>query len=804
MGTALLIAIFLPFAALVILPLAGRVLGPRVGWLALVFPVISAGIIINLALGTESFGQQTVAYTWVPVLGVELSFLVDGLSLFYGLVVSVMGVLITFYAANYLDGHYEFHGRFYAYLMLFMAAMLGTVFANHLVLLFIFWELTGISSFLLIGFLHGEKKSRYGARMALLVTGITGLVLMAGLLLLGIVAGEFSMAALLTAPPTDVPVGLLGGAFLLVAIGSFGKSAQFPFHFWLPNAMAAPTPVSAYLHSATMVKLGVFMVARVYPIFVDLEWWTPLLVAIGFLTMALAAVLAILSHDLKAILAYSTVSQLGFLIGFYGMGGLGGTHYDLLHVVNHVFFKGCLFMVVGIVDHATHTRDLRQLGGLGRRMPLLAVIALLSAASMAGLPGTLGFLSKEYMLKDAFYFAEAGADWRAWYPLALIVLASVLKVAFSIRLFWGIFGGAASPAVKEHFHHPGLLIQLPPLLLAACCLVFGFAPGAIAAFSETLAVGGLHLPGAPEIKLWHGVTRELITSMAIVAAGAVIFALGAATAWRWARIPLPLQFDTGFEAGVERLPKAALNLSRFLRDNKPLDYIPVIGLFLVVFLGGYFAYHWERFEVFDDFSFQEGFHYLRSFVVLLILLAVIGVVALPRWTTQLLSISIVGFLVTFYFVLFRAPDLAMTQILVESATLLLVLLLLSRFPRSAELGERRSPFSPLRKAVNLIVAVGIGGCVGLFSFLTSRQKVDDFAGLWFLERTVPDAKGTNAVNTILVDFRGLDTLFEIAVLVIAVLGAIGLLMRYRRSRQEYAEGALGASGFSVKGVRRRQ
>jgi NADH:ubiquinone oxidoreductase subunit 5 (subunit L)/multisubunit Na+/H+ antiporter MnhA subunit len=344
----ILFALGLPLLGSPFVALAGRRLGRRVGWLAFAFPVISTAALLVLFINLPLPHATVVTWPWIPSLGINLSFLLDGLSLFFGLIVSGMGCLVFFYANHYLDDHYEHHGRFYCYLTLFMAAMLGTVFANNLMLLFAFWELTGLASFLLIGFLHTEESSRVGARQALLVTGFTGLVMLTGIIMLYTVTGTYQFSEIVTGGlPVAEHKTWLTVAMVLVVIGAFGKSAQFPLHFWLPNAMAAPTPVSAYLHSATMVKLGVFLCARIYPLFVENDLWAPLLSSVAFTTMALAAVLALLSHDLKAILAYSTVSQLGFLIGYYGLGPAKGVDYDYLHILNHVFYKGALFMIVG-------------------------------------------------------------------------------------------------------------------------------------------------------------------------------------------------------------------------------------------------------------------------------------------------------------------------------------------------------------------------------------------------------------------------------------------------------------------------
>jgi NADH:ubiquinone oxidoreductase subunit 5 (subunit L)/multisubunit Na+/H+ antiporter MnhA subunit len=788
---AVLIAIFLPLLGAALMPALGRRLGPRTGWVATAFALASTLAVASLV---PAAGEAEVrSWPWVPSLGLSLMFLVDGLAVFFGLVVSGMGVLVMFYGTFYLDDHYRDHGRFYSYLLIFMSAMLGTVFAGHLLLLFIFWELTGIASFLLIGFNHEKEESRAGARMALLITSLTGLIMLAGIVLLGQLAGTMELSELLANPPRDV-TGMLNVVMLLVMLGAFGKSAQFPFQFWLPNAMAAPTPVSAYLHSATMVKLGVFLSGRMFPIFQQCDWWLPVLTVVAFGTMLLGAVLAFLATDLKGILAFSTVSQLGFLIGYYGLSPAQGVDFDYLHIINHVFYKGCLFMVAGIVDHAAGTRDIRRLGGLWKRAPLLGVIALVACASMAGLPGTTGFLSKEYTLKEFFkVFGEHGA--LGWYALGAVLLASLIKVAFTARLFHGVFLGPESDAVKEHFHAPATGMLFPPLLLAGAALFFGLLPSLLGHGLAALEVAGLHHGGQGDLHLWYGVTRELLTSAALVGAGLALYA----AVFRWRRndhvIPRALRFDLGFETGLKLFGKFTKAVTRGLRSDAPLYYLPILIGFFTLTVGGTLArvagpalggFEWGVPDVF------------RSVTAGLIVMAVFGVIILRVWAAQLLCLSVAGFLISFYYVLYRAPDLALTQILVETVTLILVLLLLNRFPHTAQAGEDRAGFGWPRKVLNLGLAASVGtvmcGLVLLFGAGGAGPRVGELV----LDRTLPLAAGGNAVNTVLVDFRGLDTLGEIAVLLITTLGCLGLLMRYKRSREEYRKGPHGPAGFGVE------
>jgi NADH:ubiquinone oxidoreductase subunit 5 (subunit L)/multisubunit Na+/H+ antiporter MnhA subunit len=795
---SLLIAIGLPLVGSPIVALAGKRLGTRVGWLALLFPIVSTIAILVAAAHLDLPTRRVIEWNWIPSLGINLSFVIDGLSLFFGLIVSGMGCLIFFYANHYLDDHVEHHGRFYCYLVLFMAAMLGTVFSNNLMLLFIFWELTGISSFLLIGFLHGEESSRVGARQALLVTGLTGLVLLAGVIMIHTVTGTYDFAQIAASGlPFEEHKTWLTVAMVLMIIGAFGKSAQFPFHFWLPNAMSAPTPVSAYLHSATMVKLGVFLCARIFPLFNEVDLWTPLLTIIPFTTMALAAVLALLSHDLKAILAFSTVSQLGYLIGYYGLGPANGVEYDYLHILNHVFYKGSLFMIVGVVAHAAGIRDIRQLGGLFRRVPLLGITALIATASMAGVIGTTGFLSKEMMLKEIFEAMTTHTQ-LGWYAAGCVVLTSVVKVAFSVRLFTNIFLGKEPKEIGEHFHAPSLALQLPPFILAAAALIFGLFPALLDKPMNLLVVEGLNRP--QHLALWHGFSKELLVSSLVLVVGGILYWLCQRTDWRWQRIPKALQFDRGFEFGLEKFSKFTKWLTRTLRSDQPVDYLPIIIGFAVLLVGGSLVWQFNANDQLRALLHQAPWtapDELRSFVAGLTALAVVAVVVLKRWTTQLIALSVAGFLVCFYFVLYRAPDLALTQILVEVVTLFMILILLGRFPRSAEQGELTHKYPLWRKGVNLAIALGVGAMATTLILLVTAAPAENRLGTFFLEQTIPLAEGSNAVNTILVDFRGFDTLGEITVLVIAMLGGLGLLMRYKRTAAEYRQGPMGPPGFGI-------
>ncbi len=792
------VALFLPLIGGLLLGPVGARWRRQVGWIALAFPILSFLAIVAAGLSRGDSGAVVVEWPWVPSLGISLSFLVDGLSILFGLIVSGVGILVFCYATQYFDGDEPGLNRFYAYLVLFMAAMLGTVFADNLILLFIFWELTGITSFLLIGFLHDKEASRVGARMALLVTVFTGLFTLVGFIGVGVLAGTYSLETLLAG---GMPGGVDGWAvnafLLLILVGAFGKSAQFPFHFWLPRAMEAPTPVSAYLHSATMVKLGVFLVARLFPVFSEAAVWYPVLTLVGFGTMAWAAFLALRSNQLKAILAYSTVTQLGALIGVYGLSSQTGLFGDFYHILDHVFYKASLFMVAGIVTHCTGLKDIRQLGGLRQAMPVTAVAAAIGCASMAGVPLTMGFVSKEMILADMTQVA-LGGSLIAWVALGLLGLATFFKVAFAARFWFNLFAGPVPEEAAKHLHRPSLALQIPPAILAGLSVLMGLILPLADHLIHGLNVAAMHMREG-HLAMWHGLTIDLLISLGLLGAGWWLYTRGRAADWRWAEIPAWMRFDLGFEAFVKGFNEATVRITRFLRSESPPDYLLVIVGTIVLVSGGFLVQAFmdgegAAFQI-ADWSFDG--YFLRVMATIIIGLACVGVVFLTQWTSQLILLSTAGYLTTFLFVIYRAPDLALTQILVESATLILILLLLGRFPKSAQSGEDRDRGLRPRNILNLLVSLGLGTVVTFTILIANAVEPETRLGTAILEQTKGLAEGTNAVNTILVDFRGFDTLGEISVLVIAVLGSIGLFFRYKRSERERRQRALGAPGFGI-------
>lgn len=764
-----------------LIPLAGSVLTaviPMKGrmnvLLAIPFALLSAWFSADLAMTFLETGEHSIRIPWADSIGVSLTLYIDGLSVFFACVASFMGVLIFTYAGFYLDNHYKQHKRFYASLLLFLSAMAGSVLSGNLITMFAFWELTGLASFLLIGFLHEKEESMRGARMAFLTTGAGGLSLLAGFVLLGQIAGTFDLEAILGMAATgELPSSpLKTAALILILGGAFTKSAQFPFHYWLPNAMAAPAPVSAFLHSATMVKLGIFLIARVYPVFSFEEIWQPLLVAVGVTTMLLGAVLAVLSHKLKGILAYSTVSQLGLFTTMYGLLN-NSVPFDFLHVANHVLYKGCLFMCAGIVEHSTGVKDVRQLGGLAKKMPGVFIIMTLALMTMSGVPFTTGFLSKELFLADSLklFHTTAGKI-----VTVSVVLYSVLKVVFSIRIVADVFlKKPGDSSWLSHYHAPSAGIHISPLILVAAAIAAGSFLWIPESVTNALQVNGLNLP-AKELHLWHGLTIEFFITAGVFISGILLYFVFAKSGlFQKAVTPDFMQLDLLYDKIVYLTPKFASKFTTLLQSERPVYF------FWIVVMATGLIVAWPLYHVIEETEFSVVWTLetnIRIFVVGLTLLSTLIAAVLRQWIAQVIAISVSGFLLSFYYVLYRAPDLAMTQLLVESALLILVLLVLGRFPEATAMA-RQIPQKNIMRILKAFAGIGAGLFVTVMIYTAATHKADHNAGRYYLENTVELAEGSNAVNTILVDFRGLDTLFEINVLLIATLGCLGLLMRMR-------------------------
>ncbi|MDP3405992.1 MAG: monovalent cation/H+ antiporter subunit A [Brevundimonas sp.] len=727
--------------------------------------VTLSAILLLGALAPQVMAGETVQVRidWIPRLGLNLNLFLDPLGLMFAGMILGIGLLIIIYARFYL-AKADPMGRFFTYLLLFQGAMLGIVLSDNVLLLLIFWELTSLSSFLLIGFWRHLPEGRQGARMALAVTGAGGLSLIAGLLILGNIAGSYDLTVILQNRDAIQASPLYLPALLLILGGCFTKSAQFPFHFWLPHAMAAPTPVSAYLHSATMVKAGIFMLARLWPVLSGTDEWFYLVATTGLVTMVFAAVVALFKDDLKGLLAYSTISHLGFLTMLFGFGTPMAAVVGVFHIINHATFKAALFMNAGIVDHEAGTRDIKRLGGLATLMPIAATLAVVAGLSMAGIPPLNGFISKEMMLEEASHTVWAS---QPWLVPALATLGATFSVAYSFRYIVHVYFGKRRTDYPKTPHDPGIGLWGPPAVLVALVVALGLFPAVVAGplvEQVSRAVIGGDTPYY-SLSLWHGVTPALFMSMAAIALGLVILSFHRRIAAVWHGLPLPdakSLFDRAV-AGFERISVAFTSATQ----NGSLErYIAFfVGTAVVVGFAGFLG-----------FGYVAGTRPTTpaspvAVVGWLALLTATGLVVFNHRARYpaLIYIGIVGLVVSLGFIHMSAPDLALTQISVEVVTILLMLLALNLLPRTSP-RESRLPRHLRDGGLAVLAGLGVGGA----AWAVMTRPTDTIAD-YFWDNAKSGGGGTNVVNVILVDFRGFDTFGEIIVLGIAALGIFALL-----------------------------
>ncbi|MDP2296548.1 MAG: monovalent cation/H+ antiporter subunit A [Pseudolabrys sp.] len=759
----LALIVLIPFIGALLPPLAIRAGRNVCAVVTACVTGLSLAILLTEVPAVYSGAVPRTSAEWLPSLGLSWSFFVDGLGLFFAALILGIGLLIILYARFYLSSA-DPMGRFFCYLLLFQGSMVGIVLSDNILLLIVFWELTSLTSFLLIGYWYHLPESRAGARMALIVTGGGGLALMGGMLLLGNIAGTFELSEILLRGDQIKASPLYMPMLLLVLIGAFTKSAQFPFHFWLPHAMAAPTPVSAYLHSATMVKAGVFLLARLWPALSGTPEWFLIVSLTGAATMVIAAWIGLFKDDLKGLLAFSTVSHLGLLTMLLGFGTRSAVVAAMFHVLNHATFKAALFMSAGIVDHETGTRDIRKLGGLRHLMPITATLAIIAAASMAGVPLLNGFLSKEMMLEEASHTVYAGLWWLL--PL-LATVGALLSAAYSARLVFHVFFGPERHDYPHHPHDPPVGMWLPVALLVIPVIAIGIMPaffaGAIVERTALAAAGGA-LPDY-YLAIWHGVTPALFMSAIALTGGLVmLWAYPVINQWRLS-VPRP-DAMTMFQAVIAALVVVSRRLFDLI-DNRSLPrYLAAIVATIGVFglAGFYGAAHLPGTRETLPISLPAvtGWGVLIAACVLVVL----------RHHDRLFALivtSVVGLIVSLAFVQFSAPDLALTQISVEVVTTILLLLAINLLPRTTP--DEMSGGAKL--SAGALAAVGGIGVTALAYALMTRgfETISDY----HLAQSKPGGGGTNVVNVILVDFRGYDTFGEIIVLAIAALTIFAML-----------------------------
>jgi multicomponent K+:H+ antiporter subunit A len=733
--------------------------------LAAALPVVGALVLLALQAPTALAGDVVRAeWAWVPAAGLTLSFRVDGLSWLFGMMILVIGLLIQLYARYYMPENEDF-GRLYGLLALFMGAMLGLVLSGNLLFLVICWEATSLVSYLLIGFKTRDAGARAGALTALTVTAGGGLALLAGVLLLGRIVGSLALDDVLAAGDLIRAHDLYRPALLLILLGAFTKSAQFPFHFWLPRAMAAPAPVSAYLHSATMVKAGVFLLARLYPVLSGTSEWLGIVGTVGLCTLLVGAWSAMWQHDLKGLLAYSTISHLGLITLLFGFSTPMAVVAAVFHLVNHATFKASLFMAAGIIDHEVGTRDMRVLNGLWKAMPWTGALAIVAASAMAGVPLLNGFISKEMFFAEALSAQAIGIRWLE--PVAATV-AGAMGVAYSLRFIMEVFfGDQGTPHPKEP-HEPPAFMRLPGGALALACLAVGIAPSLIVTRQLVPAVEAVLQADAPrfDLGLWHGVNLPLLMTVMALGGGIGLFLVRERLFVLHARLPA-VRATRVFDHALAALVQGAARATHALENGSLQRYVALlVGAALVAgvapLLGGDGPVALLADRAMPDAS---------SLAIWGLLLAatVATTVRAHQPLTAVIAISVVGLLVALAFVRLAAPDLALTQLLVEQVTILLLLLALHHLPERAAARP-----SPTRRLRDLLLAVGAGAGSGLLAWATLERPLRSISD-YYLRTSLPVGGGRNVVNVILVDFRGFDTLGEVAVLGTAAIGTLVVL-----------------------------
>jgi multicomponent K+:H+ antiporter subunit A len=768
---ALPLVIGLPLlAGTTLAALAGRRSATAAAWTLAAVTGAALGIVLAAAPAALTRTPFAASWPWVPALGLDVSLRLDGLALLFAGLILLIGLLVILYARYYL-GPDDPPGRFYATLALFMAAMLGVALADNLLLLAVFWELTSIASFLLIGYWHHRADARQGARMALAVTGAGGLAMLAGFLLIGQIAGTYEISAIagdrVRADPR-YPVALA-----LVLLGAFTKSAQFPFHFWLPEAMAAPTPVSAYLHSATMVKAGVFLLARLYPVLGGTPLFEYTVATVGLVTFVFAAYVAVFKHDLKGLLAYSTVSHLGLITFLIGLGSPLSNVAAMFHIVNHATFKASLFMAAGVIDHECGTRDMRRINGLWRVMPYTATLAIVAAAAMAGVPLLNGFLSKEMFFAEALELRHLGL-FGALAPAA-VVLGGAFGVAYSARFIHDVFFNGAPHDLPRTPHEAPRFMKVPIEVLVAACVAVGLAPGLTVASIVDVAARAVFGAGLPpySIALWHGFTTPLALSVAAFAVGLLVY---------WAlqhKYDLHLHVPSGWTGrlllhkALDRLLVLAARVTDGFENGRlqrslVLVFATALALAAAPFAGGGVGPGDRPFIPLTP---------LAVVAALVLAGAALGCVAWHRERlAAMIFAGVAGLMVSLAFLALSAPDLALTQLAVEVVSTVLLLLALGALPQ-------RTPAEswPRRRGRDAALAAALGIGVGALALAVMTRPLDTISW-YFVANSVPGGGGANVVNVILVDFRGYDTFGEVTVLAIAALAAAAVTEGVRLAR----------------------
>ena len=733
----------------------------RFGWIAVTFPLYLFIRFLGRYREIADGGIIRESTSWIPELGINLSFVLDGLSLTFVLIITLIGMAVFLYAGAYMK-EYAHAGRFYLYIGLFMTAMLGLVLADNMIALFLFWELTSVTSYLLIGFNHHREGARKAALQALLVTGGGGLALMAGMILLARITGSLEISALYDLRSQIIAAPAYPAVALLFLLGALTKSAQFPFHFWLPNAMEAPTPVSAYLHSATMVKAGIYLIARFNHILGGTALWQDTILAAGAITMVAAALLSWKQSDLKKLLAYSTLCVLGTLTLLLGIGSRLAIKAFFIYLVAHSLYKGTLFLVAGTLDHETGTRDVARLGGLKRLMPVSAVTAALASFSMMGIIPLVGFIGKETVY-SAILEVETWGPWL----LAAAVAANALVVMVTLLVGFRPFWGGRKETLKNP-HEAPLKMLIGPALLAVLGLLIGLFPDFfIGSLLDRSALSILTEELGLRIKLWHGFNLVLVLSLVTLLLGLGLYRIRtgravAALSWRMADALKP---SVWYEAGLNGMLRLAGWQTRLLQNGSLRRYL----LFILVTAVGTAGFALLRAQGVAMRLPEFTITFYEAVLAAIIIIASVMVITSSSRLKAVVAIGVVGFCMGIIFILYSAPDLALTTFAIETLTVILFVLVLYRLPRFVDF----SP--PSRRLRDALVAAAVGlFMTAMVLTVTAGELVSELKS-YFAANSLPGGKGRNIVNVILVDFRAIDTLGEISVLAVAAIGVFALL-----------------------------
>jgi multicomponent Na+:H+ antiporter subunit A len=755
----------------------GNRLGTRAMFLGALPSAVTLGWLLPRLNDVTDGNAISSSVTWVAPLHLALDLRLDGFGATMTLIVAGVGLLIFLYAERYFAADAPNLGRLSGLIVLFGGAMIGLVQADNFFILYTFWELTSITSFLLIGIEHTDARARAAALHALLVTSAGGLAMLAGFVLITTQTGESQLSQLTTGPrPTGTVITV---ALILLLVGAFTKSAQYPFHAWLPGAMAAPTPVSAYLHSATMVTAGVYLVARLAPVFASAPYWRPIVFAVGSVTIMAGGVHAFRQHDTKLMLAYGTVSQLGFMMVLFGAGTSASALAGWTLLVAHALFKAALFMIVGILDHQTGTRDLRRLPALGPTWRWVAAAAAVSAASMAGVPLTAGFIAKE---ADFAALADARFDGHTL-MLAVVVAGSVLTAAYSLKFFLGIF---VAPGRRTGEHEvpapapplaPSLRFATPALLLSAGCILLGVVPSVEDSLASA-SVQALTAATAPvELAIWHGWNLELALSALALGGGVALFALFNGRPMARRRRELLPSGEVFYFMVLRAIARSSRRITGVVQNGSLPVYAGVILATAALLPGWVLVTQW------DSYSWPDAIARPGDLPIVVFLVgAAFAAANVRRRFSAALFLGATGYAMAALFVLYGAPDLALTQIAVETLSTVVFVLVLRRLP---DRFERQS--TSRRRVLRFAIAGLVGATVFGFAIAASSNPLPASVSAEMVERAVPDGHGRNVVNVILVDFRALDTLGEITVLAVASIGAVALARVGRRAAEARGE-----------------